>query len=55
MSDTGLDEAAAREVDESDICGETFDHDLEITGSGDGETTYRCLRCDAELVEKDGQ
>jgi len=36
-------------ADGEDICGETYDHDAEVTHvSEDGVTYWRCRRCDAE-------
>lgn len=37
--------------EDEEICGETIEHDLDEVSSGDGETTYMCRRCDAEIVE----
>lgn len=44
--------SAAEEADlpqDEEVCGETFDHDTEITGTDEDGTIYwRCRRCDAE-------
>lgn len=35
-------------LDEDDICGESIDHDEEITHEGPDGVQWRCRRCDAE-------
>jgi hypothetical protein len=33
-------------------CGWEYDHDLRLIGEGDGERTYECRRCGAEIFEE---
>ena len=35
-----------------DVCGETYDHNLRLIGEGDGEATYECRECGAEVFEE---
>ena len=37
---------------EMEFCGVTYDHDLVIVDERDGEVTYECRRCGAEITEQ---
>ncbi len=39
--------------EDEDICGYTFDHDLELRSEQDGVRIYECRRCGAEIIEDD--
>lgn len=39
--------------DDDWVCGESFDHDLRLISEGDGQRTYECQNCGAELWEED--
>lgn len=41
------------DMEEEMVCGESFDHDLHLIGEADGERTYECLTCGAEIWEQD--
>lgn len=41
--------------DSDDICGETFDHDLRLIDERDGDRSYECRVCGAEIYESDDQ
>lgn len=42
-----------KDREDDDICGETIDHDLREIGSADGQTSWECRRCGAEIIEDD--
>ena len=35
--------------DNTDVCGESFDHDLALIDERDGYTTYECRTCGTEV------
>lgn len=37
--------------DRTEVCGETYDHDLMLIGSADGISSYECRTCGAEVVD----
>jgi hypothetical protein len=37
--------------DPLEVCGETYEHDLIVTGEQDGIRISVCRECDAELIE----
>lgn len=40
-------------MDDGDVCGFTYDHDLRLIGERDGWFTYECRECGAEIFEED--
>jgi hypothetical protein len=38
-------------MDDDEICGETYDHDLTLIDERDGEATYECQVCGAEITD----
>lgn len=40
-------------MSDGSVCGESYDHDLHLIGEGDGERTYECRECGAEIWESD--
>lgn len=41
------------EIDDEDVCGETYDHTLKLideVGEADGYGAYECTECGAEIV-----
>lgn len=41
------------DIEDDWVCGESFDHELRLIGEGDGERTYECTNCGAEIWEED--
>jgi hypothetical protein len=41
----------APDPEPDEVCGETYDHDLETTYEGEDGRTYVCRRCGAEIWE----
>lgn len=40
-------------TDTEDICGETYDHDLNLMSERDSMRVYECRKCGAEIIEED--
>jgi rubrerythrin len=40
-------------TDAEDICGETYDHTLNLLSEADGMRVYECRECGAEIIEED--
>lgn len=39
--------------DDREICGESYDHDLELIDERAGCRSYECRTCGAEIIEDD--
>lgn len=42
--------ASGTPMDDDEVCGETYDHDLTLIDERDGEATYECQVCGAEIT-----
>lgn len=42
-------------MNDEDVCGESFDHELELVGESGGMRTFECRNCGAELWEEDDE
>jgi hypothetical protein len=50
-SEAATPEASGTPMDDDEVCGETYDHDLTLIDERDGEATYECRVCGAEIAE----
>lgn len=37
---------------DGDVCGETYDHRLDLIAERDGWRTYSCRECGAEIIDE---
>jgi hypothetical protein len=44
--------ASGSPMDDEEVCGETYDHDLMLVDERDGEATYECRVCGAEVLDE---
>lgn len=44
--------ASGTPMDDEEVCGETYDHDLMLVDERDGEAAYECRVCGAEVTDE---